>query len=604
MATNPYIALILIPIVVGLVNLILPRLLQKILTLIGIGLTGFLTLKLALDPEFFEWIYEIQYLGLDKLGIFALVGMQVLALIILLFALKGVNSDIERSFFILYPLTVGFCNGVILSDHAIVFMVFWGLSGVTLYLFNLLGRGKEASESARKTFMLIGGSDACLILGFVMLGLAMPQASWSITAMQMPLSGSIAIIAFVCLLIAALAKAGGFPFHTWVPSYSKEAPVESVAFLPASLDKILGIYLLARMVMQIFQCAILVHMILISIGAITVIAAVMMALIQHNGRKLLGYHAVSQVGYMIMGVGSGSPIAFAGGLFHMLNHTIYKSNLFLALGSVEKQTGTNELDDLGGLGKKMPITLIMAMVGAFSISGLPPFNGFFSKWMIYQGLLDLAKEVSPGYEIWLLVCFVLAIFGSALTLASFLKYLHAIFLGKLPKKYDKIKEAPINQWLSTGLLSALCVVLGLFAMELPLKMLILPILEENGMAGFEYAGLYKSKFTLVMMGLVFLIGLITYILTRKVRFDAIYLGGMDALEKFRVTGTEFYQEIRRMKPLCTIYDWAEKKWLDLYALLGGCSNSLGGLFQKAHPGLLSLYLLYIVLGMLVFMLLK
>ena len=99
MATNPYIALIAIPIVVGLVNLILPRVLQKILTLLGVGVTGFLTLMLALNPEFFEFIFEVPYFGLDKLGLFALVGMQILALIILLFTLKGVNPEIERSFY-------------------------------------------------------------------------------------------------------------------------------------------------------------------------------------------------------------------------------------------------------------------------------------------------------------------------------------------------------------------------------------------------------------------------------------------------------------------------------------------------------------------------
>jgi len=604
MATNPYVALIFIPMLVGLFNLVLPRLLQKMLTFLGIALTGFMTLMLALNPDFFDWIFNVSYFGLDRLGIFALLGAQVLAFIILIFTLKGVDPQIERTFFVLFPFTIGFCNGVILSEHVIAFIVFWGLSGVMLYLFNLLGHGKDASESARKTFMLIGGSDACLILGFVMLGLTVPQADWSITAMQINLTGSVAIVAFVSLLIAALAKAGGFPLHTWVPSFAREAPVESVALLPASLDKILGIYLLARLVTQLFQCPILIHMILISIGAVTVITAVMMALIQHNGRELLGYHAVSQVGYMIIGVGSGSPIAFAGGLFHLINNAVYKSNLFLVLGSVEKQTGTNELDDLGGLGKNMPMTLIMALIGAFSISGIPPFNGFFSKWLIYHGLLDMAREASAGVEIWLLVCFILAIFGSALTLVSFLKYLHTIFLGKRPKKYDKIREAPVNQWLSSGLLSILCVVFGLFAIEIPLRMFILPILQENGMIGFEYAGLYKSKFIFIMMGAGFLIGWIIYLLIRKVRLDDVYLGGMDALEKFRVTGTEFYQEIRQMKPLCVIYDWAERKWLDLYSILGGGSNSIAGWFQKAHPGSLSLYLLYIVLGMLILILIR
>ena len=117
-----------------------------------------------------------------------------------------------------------------------------------------------------------------------------------------------------------------------------------------------------------------------------------------------------------------------------------------------------------------------------------------------------------------------------------------------------------------------------------------------------YLGLYKSGLVFAMMGVPFLIGLIVYLVIKKVRYDEIYLGGMDALEKYRVAGTEFYNEIRQMKPLCTVYDWAEKQALDLYALLGKGTSSIGGLLQKAHPGILSLYLLYIVIGMLVFML--
>ena len=106
------------------------------------------------------------------------------------------------------------------------------------------------------------------------------------------------------------------------------------------------------------------------------------------------------------------------------------------------------------------------------------------------------------------------------------------------------------------------------------------------------------------MGAAFLIGLIVYLLVKKVRIDDIYLGGMDALEKYRVSGTEFYNEIRQMKPLNTVYDWAEKKTLDLYVVLGRGTESIAGLLQKAHPGLLPLYLLYIVLGMLIFILIK
>jgi len=335
----------------------------------------------------------------------------------------------------------------------------------------------------------------------------------------------------------------------------------------------------------------------------TVIFAVMMAMIQHNGRKLLGYHAVSQVGYMIIGIGSGCVLAFAGGLFHLVNHTIYKSNLFLSLGSVEKQTGSNDLDELGGLGKKMPLTFIMAIIGAFSISGIPPFNGFFSKWMIYQGLLEMARDLTPGQQLWLLVCLILAVFGSALTLASFLKFLHAIFLGKRPAKYNRIREAGINQWLATGLLSALCVLFGLFALQIPLQKLIYPVLVESGYPIPEFLGTYNPLLVLGLIAIAFLLGIIVYLFIKNVRFDENYLGGMPALEKYRITGTGFYNEVRNMRPLQQLYNAAEKKYFDIYDLGSRFTFSLSGLFQKGHPGQLQLYVLYILIGVLVFMLL-
>jgi aspartate-semialdehyde dehydrogenase len=299
---------------------------------------------------------------------------------------------------------------------------------------------------------------------------------------------------------------------------------------------------------------------------------------------------------------SGNPIAFAGGLFHMVNNTIYKSNLFLTLGSVEKQTGTNELDDLGGLARNMPITFVMALVGALSISGIPPFNGFFSKWMIYQGVLESAKDLAPGYQLWVLICLILAIFGSALTLASFMKFLHAIYLGKRPEKYKNIQEAPANQWIATGLFSLLCIAFGVLATILPLKHFIYPAMTGMGLELPTFSGLYQPILLLALFLIVFALGMVLYVLTKNVRFDEVYLGGMPPMEKFRVTGTAFYNEIRNMRGLKGIYDAAAKHVFDAYDVGEKSSLTLSRLFQKAHPGLLSLYVLFIVVGIALFLL--
>lgn len=597
---NPLVLVIALPLAVGFLNLFLPTLLRKLLILAGIVL-GLILIKGFFDvrPPDFE-LLGATALALDKLSLLALAFIQILSLIIFVFCLKGLEAGTERSFLILYPLTVAFANGAVLCPNAFGFLVFWGLSGLTLYGFALLGRGENAASTAKKTFIIVGGSDAFLILGLALAGVT---SGWSLVGTTVPMSSPAGVLAFVFLLIAAFAKAGGFPLHTWVPDFSRDAPVESAAFLPASLDKLLGIYLLTRMMSGYFDIGPFVRMVIVSLGALTIITAVMMAMVQHNGRRLLGYHAVSQVGYMIMGIASGSALAFAGGLFHLLNHTLYKSNLFLSLGSVEKRAGTSELDDLGGLARAMPLTFVMALIGALSISGIPPFNGFFSKWMIYQGLLEKASGLAPGYALWLLVCLVLAVFGSALTLASFMKFLHAVFLGQRPERLAGIKEAPANQWLATGTLAVLCVGFGLFAREIPLRMFVLPAAQEAGMAPAGFLGLYNPRFILLLFALAFVLGLIVFLLTRKTRHDEVYLGGNAQAEIFRVSGTAFYREITEMRPFKGIYRQAEKKMFDVYDLGSKATFGLSHLLQKAHAGLLQVYMLFILFGVLLFMIL-
>ncbi|MBN2571986.1 MAG: hypothetical protein JXA68_07650 [Ignavibacteriales bacterium] len=600
---NELFLLFVVPFGVAVLNVFLPSIVRKILTFLGLAFSSVLVYLLyTKTPESFN-LFNRDIFSINQLGLFALTFIQALSFIILIFSLKGIDKSIDRKYFILYPMTVAFCNGVILSNDIISFIIFWGLSGMAVYLFGILGKTKDTPATSKKTFIIIGGSDAFLIMGLIIMAFIQPGANWFLSGMSIPLQSELSFVAFVFLIIAAFAKAGGFPLHTWVPDFAKDSPVESAALLPASLDKILGIYLLVIIVNSLFVFGFLTNMIIITFGTITVITAVMMAMIQHNGKKLLGYHAVSQVGYMIMGVGAGSGLAFVGGLFHLINHTIYKSSLFLSMGSVEKQTGTDELDELGGLGSKMKITFVMTLIGALSISGIPPFNGFFSKWMIYQGLLDIMKSLTPGFQIWLLICLILAIFGSALTLASFMKFIHAIFLGKRPEKFNSIKETSANQWISTGILSLLCILFGVFAIELPLRYFIIPTISSLGVDIGNAIGFYDPQLLVVLFLIAFSLGFMIYFLTKKVHYDdSVYLGGMRSADKFRVLGTAFYNEVRNMKPLKIIYTWAEKKYFDLYDVTSKFVFTLSRIFQKAHPGQLQLYILYMVIGFLIFLL--
>jgi formate hydrogenlyase subunit 3/multisubunit Na+/H+ antiporter MnhD subunit len=597
---NPLFLLVAVPLGIGIVNLLFPVIARKAATLLGLVFCGVLVARFFGDSPGSGEFLGVTVASLDRTSLLIVALVQLLGLIILIFSLFGVEKGIERRFFILYPLTIAFSNGVAVSDHALAFLIFWSLAGLTLYGFALLGGGKDAPAAAKKTFILVGGSDTFLLFGLALMWLK-GQGSWSLSNPAIPLQDGTASAAFVFLLIAALAKAGGFPFHTWVPDFCREAPVESAALLPAALDKLLGIYLLARMMTAYFVGGLSMQFIVIALGALTVVTGVMMAMIQHNGRRLLGYHAVSQVGYMIIGVGSGTALGFAGGLFHLINNTLYKSGLLLSLGSVEKRSGSHDLDDLGGLGKLMPATFLIALIGSLSIAGIPPLNGFFSKWMIYQGLFEKAAApgLSQGLQIGLLVCLILAVFGSALTLASFMKFLHSAFLGKRPQRLDGIREAPFNQWLAGGLLAALCVAFGIFARELPLRRLIAPAVEEAGLAPSASLGFYNPQAVLILFAIAFLIGLAVFFVTRRIRFDDVYLGGQSPAEHFRIIGTEFFNEIRNLKPLKTVYDWAEKKYFDIYDLGAKATFGFSRWLQEAHTGLLPLYLIFVLAGLLV-----
>ena len=304
------------------------------------------------------------------------------------------------------------------------------------------------------------------------------------------------------------------------------------------------------------------RLLLMVIGAVTIIGAVMMAMVQHNLRRLLSFHAVSQVGYMVLGIGTGVWIGVVGGLFHMLNNAIYKCALFLVAGSVEHRTGTTELDRLGGLARVMPVTFGACLIAALAISGIPPFNGFVSKWMIYRGVLASTSTLMPLF-------LVAAIFGSALTLASFVKVIHSIFWGRLPDELQAkpIREVGVSMVIPMVVLAALCVIFGIFWM-VPVNGLIakaLTVLEQgipfgtpadlNAMGGMWSASLATL---LILVGLA--VGLFIYFIGTgfKVREGHTFVGG-ELLEgdKIRYSGTSFYDTIRQLPVIGAVYKDAE-----------------------------------------------
>ncbi len=222
-----------------------------------------------------------------------------------------------------------------------------------------------------------------------------------------------------------------------------------------------GIYGIIRLTYFLFQSMGLGSMqfLLVFVGSVSMFVCVTMALAQHDFKRLLAFHSISQIGYVLTAVGLCTALGFSAGLYHAMNHTLFKGLLFLAAGAVLHETGTTDLGKLGGLSKKMPHTTVLFMIGAFSISGIPPFNGFASKWMIYQA--TYLKAVETGNIGYLLVT-IIALVTSILTLASFVKVTQSVFFGQLPKEYEGVKEVPFGMRFAMGIFAVLCVLTGLF----------------------------------------------------------------------------------------------------------------------------------------------
>jgi formate hydrogenlyase subunit 3/multisubunit Na+/H+ antiporter MnhD subunit len=599
---------IIIPAVAGIIPLFIPRRGKIAAGVIALAASVWVLIRAVELFGLSELTYKAQLFNLGGalpfdltlrlygFSAFILLFVAIFGVIIILYSLGYMRGkDTSSSYYTFILWTLAASAGAVLSDNLLLLLVFWEI--LTLLLYLLVNQGAEGHErSAAKCFTVLGLSDAAMMLGVLIIWISFGTLSMS--ALRISTGNSLGVITFVLLFAGAIAKAGSMPLHSWVPGMAVSTHAPVMAFLPAALDKLLGIYLLARISMDLFavRTGSWLSIAMMIIGAVTIIFAVLMALVQHNLKKLLSFHAVSQVGYMVLGVGSGIPIAIVGGLFHMLNNAIYKSGLFLAAGAVEKQAGTTELDKLGGLAKLMPVTFVTTVVTALSISGVPPFNGFVSKWLVYQGMLQ-------GGQVIFLVA---AIFGSALTLASFIKVLHSLFLGRRPENLAGVREVEFSMQLPMIFLAILCILFGVYA-RYPIEKFIAPVVGGTGMditrgGIITPEGMWSPATATILILVGIVVGLVIYAFSRmKTRVDDnVWIGGnvMDS-EEIRIPGTHFYKTVTdELGPaISTAFKDGEKGALDIYNFWGYLGNNLVQLLRSVHNGILSTYLSWVVIGL-------
>ena len=604
---------ILVPLAAGALTLLVPNRLKGVKELFALAATGvtayFAWLLFSAGANvrlFIPWTsfginFDLYAPHFARFILLAATGFQVLLALYSASFMSGKWRS--KEFFAYFLLTAGMVNGAVLSNNFVVLLFFWESLLITLYGMISIGH-KGAHPTATKAFVISCAADFCMFLGILIAW----QLSGTFTMSEIHLdSTGLGAAAFVLMSLGAMAKAGAMPFHTWIPDAALDAPLPFMAYLPAALEKLLGIYMLGRISLEFYT----IHMnsplsiFLMTIGAITIVFPVLMALVQKDYKRLLSFHAISQVGYMILGIGTGTAIGIAGGLFHMLNHAMYKCTLFLSGGSVEKQTGTTELSKLGGLFKAMPITALCFGIAALSISGVPPFNGFVSKEMVFHGAWE------TGHPIFAIAAWIGAIF----TFASFLKLGHATYFGKqsVDIPTQKPHESGLAMLIPMLVIAGGCILFGVKS-EIPLKHFIEPILAgkpvvEGPMEFWHHAFSFN-----------WIVG---------VSMGCLILALILHLYGFAKSGGKAYlasEPIHRLPIAHTLYDWADADVFDIYnwffnKMIRGSATTiyllidrgidalyekllifvgqLGiGQLKKAHNGIYANYLAWVICGFL------
>jgi len=416
-------------------------------------------------------------------------------------------------FYALMLCFIGGLLGLVFSANLFLVYAFWELVG--LCSFGLVGfwyRQEEAVKGARKVLLMTHLAGYGLFVAVLLLYLRTGTALLGDPRIATGFSSGV----FVLMLLALCAKSVQFPLHTWIPE-AMAAPTPVSALLHAACYVKAGVYLAARM-----HClgpwAPSWGAAMVAVGTVTMVVGALFALVQGDLKRMLAFSTVSQIGYMITGLGIGTPLGITAALLHCINHGFFKGGLFLAAGSVQHASGTRDMDRLGGLAQRMPRTTAAWLLSAGSMVGVPLMSGFASKWMLYSAALQ-AGLVVPALAAWL---------TSVGTVFYCAKATSAVFLGPPGEASEHAHESPPSMQWGLFALAAGSVVLSV-APQLPVNYLVTPVLASLGLGpGIEVswfgllgpAGAWWSTTGLALAVVSVALGALVYALARPARMVA------------------------------------------------------------------------------------
>jgi multicomponent Na+:H+ antiporter subunit D len=356
-------------------------------------------------------------------------------------------------------------NGIVMVRDLFSLYVFLEIAAVSSFILISFHKDKDALEGSFKYLIMSAVATIMMLSAVALLLMTTGDSSFAGVAAALKTTPSFVTLLAVALFVGGLFIKGGLvPFHGWLPDAYSSAPAGVSVLLAGIVTKTTGIYTLLRLVTSVFGFTPQVQTVLLFVGALSIVVGALAALGQKDFKRMLAFSSISQMGYIILSLGTGTPLGIAGAVFHLFNHAIFKTQLFVNAAAVEEQTGTRDMDRMGGLSARMPVTGTTSIIAFLSTAGIPPLSGFWSKLIIIIALW------TAGYYFYAVV----AVLASLITLAYFLSMQRKVFFGKLVEEFKDIKEANAGILVPAVILALITVAVGIFFPYI-LNTFILPI---------------------------------------------------------------------------------------------------------------------------------
>lgn len=344
-------------------------------------------------------------------------------------------------------------SGVAMVRDLFSLYIFLEITGVSSYVMIALHKDSDGLEGSFKYLMMSAVATIMMLTAIALIFMTVGNVDYASVGSYLAITAGhwhIAVKAALIVLVAGFCiKAGVVPFHGWVPGAYTSAPPAVSVLLAGIITKAGGVYAILRVMSDVFKGDGLGLPFMI-LGAVSIVVGALAAIGQKDMKRMLAWSSISQIGYIVLGAGLGTPMAMAGALLHFFNHATFKSLLFVNAAAVEEQAGTREMEKLGGLASKMKITGGTSVVGFLSTAGIPPLSGFWSKLLIIVALWQAGQQ-------WLAA---IALLASILTLGYFLIMQHNVFFGKLKEGLEEIREGGAKYTVPALILAGVTILVG------------------------------------------------------------------------------------------------------------------------------------------------